>query len=174
MFDPVSDRVCLQKLRRINERAEIRRIEIGPLQIVHDLPIRAVVALMLLHDVGEDIHILRIVCEGLDGLHAWEGLESEFRRITEVILTVIGERFIPMPYIPVMHISPVWAVRLVKRPSRRRACRPVEGLGIVLFQHLRDQLLIHDHIIPHFCLLRYPFSLIYEHLHLIIAAPQSQ
>ncbi len=72
---------------------------------------------MLLHHIGEDIHILRIVRERLDGLPARERLEPELRRIAEEIFTIFGERLVAVPYRPVMHVSSVRAVGLVKGSS---------------------------------------------------------
>ena len=63
-------------------RFKIARIQEGLGQIVHDLAVGGVVTLMLLHDVGEDVPILR-QGEGFHRLQTGEGLEAEFRDVTE-------------------------------------------------------------------------------------------
>ena len=42
---------------------------VGLVQVVHDLAVGGIVALMLLHDVGEGVHIGRLG-KGLDGLQS--------------------------------------------------------------------------------------------------------
>ena len=79
-----------------------------------------------------------------------------------------------MPYLPVMHIAPVGVLGVVKGTARGGAGRPVEGVGIVFFQHLGNDPLKHKQVIPHLAGLGHPVSFLHKFFHLVVAAPQSQ
>ena len=175
MLYPIPDGVCLQKLGGIEQCLEICRIKINLLQIIHDLSVCAILPLMLFHYIRKNIHIPRVIRESLDRPLTGKRLEAEFRSITEEIFPIFGKRPVPMPYFPVMDVSPVRAVRLIKGTAGGRACGPVKGLWVIFLQYFRDQLLIHNDIITHFCFLRNPvMPLFYKHLHFIISTPEPQ
>ena len=132
MLHAVPDRICLQKLRGVNNIFKIRRIQINLLHIIHDLPVGAILPLMFFHNIREDIHILRVIRESLDRLPGGKGLEPEFRCIAEEVFAILGKRPVPMPHFPIVHVASVRTVRLIECSSRRRACRPVKGLRVVL------------------------------------------
>ena len=79
-----------------------------------------------------------------------------------------------MPHLPVMDISPVRIIWIVKRAPGGRAGRPVEGFRVFFSQDLRKDPLIHEQIIPDFGMFGNPASFVHKHFHLIISAPQSQ
>ena len=129
---------------------------------------------MFLHDVREDIPVRRVIGNGFNGLLARECLEPKFRCIAEKEFSVFRKRTVSMPYLPIMHIPSVWVIWVIKRATRRRTCRPVEGLWVILSQHFRDNPLIHEKVITDFWWFCDPAPLIHKHFHLIISAPQSQ
>ena len=118
MFYAIFDRLSLQHLGCIQERAEIGRIAIGLIQVVHNLPVGGIIALMLFHYVGEDISVLR-KGKAFHCLFTGEGLEAEFGSVPEIEIAVIAERLVSMPYLPVMHIPAVWVVGTIGRNCRR-------------------------------------------------------
>ena len=59
MFDAVTNRLGLQKLRGVDQRIEIIRIQEELLHVIHDLAVGGSISLMLLHHIGKDIPVLR-------------------------------------------------------------------------------------------------------------------
>ena len=116
MLHAISDRFRLQKLGGVERGGKVGRIKEGLLHIVHDLSVGGRIPLMLFHHIGKDIPILRF-CKRLHRLQGREGLETELRYITEIELPVLRDGLIAMPYIPVVHVSPVFRIRLVEISS---------------------------------------------------------
>ena len=146
MLHAVAHGLRLQKLGGVQQGVKIIRIQEGLLHVVHDLSIRGLIALMLFHHIGENIPVLR-QGEGLHRFQRGEGLEAKFRHIPEKEFPVFRDGLVPMPHIPIMHISPVLIVRHIKAAAGGWARRPVEGLRIILLQDLRNDVFIHFDII---------------------------
>ncbi len=79
-----------------------------------------------------------------------------------------------MPYVPVMNVAPVLVVRLVKGAARRRRSGPVEAVRILCFKKPREQIFVHLDVIAADLVFGTPFAFFDEHLHLVVAAPQSK
>lgn len=77
---------------------------------------------MTFHDIGENIHVIRIICKGLDRLDRWERLEAELGQETEIEFPVLRKRLIAMPYIPIVYIAAFRILWLVQAPG------PMTGL----------------------------------------------
>ena len=174
MLHAVADGLRLQQLRGIEQGAEVRRIQKSLLHVIHNLAVGTGVPLMLLHHIGKNIPVLR-QGEGFTGFQRREGLKTKLRHIPEIESTVRRKRPVAMPYIPVMHISPVLVVGLVESAPGRRTGRPVKRIGIILPHQFRQDIFIHFDIIALLsCLIDPESALLYKHLHLIVAAPQAQ
>ena len=173
MLDAIADRLCLEQLGGVQHRVKVRGIQEGLFQVIHDFAIGRGVALVLLHHIGENIPVLR-PGEALTGLEGWEGLKPELRYIAEVKFTVFREGLVPVPNIPVVCVSPVLVVGLVERPAGGRAGGPIKGVGVIPPAQLGQQVFIHLHIVTFLAGLVHPYPQLYKHLHLVVAAPQSQ
>ena len=68
---------------------------------------------MFFHDVRENVPVFR-QCEGMDGFGTGERLEAEFRTEPEIKLPEFRERLQLMPNIPIMDITAVFIIRVVK------------------------------------------------------------
>ena len=68
---------------------------------------------MALHDFGEEVPVF-FLRKRLNGLDGRQGLEAKLGAETEIVVQVLTEGQLAMPYIPVMGISPVVIVWLVK------------------------------------------------------------
>ena len=172
MFHSIADSICLKKLRGIYKSTEVLRITIGSLHILGNLSISAIVSLMFLHHIRKRIQFSRIISYRLQCLNRREWLETKFRSIAEEIFAIFRKWLISMPYLPVMHISTIRIIRLIKRSAWWRACRPVKCIRIIFSEYFRNNALIHQQIVSHLCRFRYPITLFYKHFHLIIATPQ--
>ena len=175
MLDTVTNRLRLQKLGGVYQSAEVIRVQEGLLHVVHYLAVRGGIALMLLHNIREDIAVLR-ECKRLDGLKRRERLEAELREEAEIELAVLGKGLAAVPYIPVVHVSPVGTVGLVKTAAARRRCRPVERIRRLLAHYRREDLLVHLKVVLADLRVgvRTPLTLLHEHLHLVVAAKQTE
>ena len=110
-----------QKLRGIQQRAEtLRRVTVRLAEIRHDLAVRRVVALVLLHDIGENISVFRLR-EGFDRFQRRERLEAELGNIAEVVVAVVRKRQTAVPNVPVVHIAARLVGRVVKVAAGGRA-----------------------------------------------------
>ena len=114
MFYTVTDTVCLQQLGCVYKGREAVGIFVGLLHITHDLSVCTVLTLMLLHDIGEGVHILFVIRKLLNRFHRRECLETKLRQIAEEVFAVLGERTVSVPYLPVMYVAAVRIVRLVQ------------------------------------------------------------
>ena len=115
MLYSIADAVCLKKLRGIYQGGKIVRVLVGLLEVIQDFSVGSVISLMLFHYIGEDVPVLRIIADSL--LHCFdrrEGLESELGKIAETVLSIFGERFVSVPYLPEMHVSPVGVLGIVE------------------------------------------------------------
>ena len=130
---------------------------------------------MLLHNIREDIAVLR-ERKRLDGLERRERLEAELREEAEIELAVLGKGLVSVPYIPVVHVSPVGTVGLVEASSARRRCRPVECIRRLLAHYRGEDLLIHLKVVLTDLRVgvRAPLAFLHEHLHLVVAAKKSE
>ena len=173
MFHAIADRLRLKKLGSVKHGVKAAGIQERLLHIIHDLSICRLVSLMLLHHIGENIPVFRLR-KSLAGLQRWKRLEAKFGKITEMELPVFRDGFVPMPDIPVMNISPVLSIGIIKGSAGGRACRPVEGVRVVDFQYLRDDILIHFHIVALLFRMSHPLSLADKLFHLVVSAPQPQ
>ena len=113
MLHSVPQCLRLQKLGGIQRNVKGARVQIGLLEIIHDLAVCGAVALVLLHHIGEDVPVLRLR-EGFHRLHQRERLETKLRYIAEEEFPVLGKRLVPVPYIPVMRVTSVRIIRIVK------------------------------------------------------------
>ena len=82
-------------------------------QIVEHLTVCRIIFLMAFHDTGENIAVI-FQSKTVDGLCTWERLKTEFGAETEKIFAVVGKWFLSMPDIPVVGISAVCIIRIVK------------------------------------------------------------
>ena len=71
---------------------------------------------MELHDVGGHVPI-GFLGVGADGGQGRQCLETELAHKARVLVAVSGERFAPMPYVPIMGIALLLAVRISKGVS---------------------------------------------------------
>ena len=69
---------------------------------------------MLLHDIGEGVHILFVIRKLLNRFHRRECLETKLRQITEEVFAVLGERTVFRAIPSVMYVAAVRIVRLVQ------------------------------------------------------------
>src|SRR5690606_15067650 len=132
------------------------------------LSISGRVPLMLFHHIREHVAVARFG-KSLYRFYGRKRLEAELRHIAELMVAVVGKRKASVPYLPVMNVAPVWIVWLIEASSRRRACRPVESIGVFLLQYLREDILVHLYIVGFLPVARYPFAHSDEHLHLVVA-----
>ena len=86
---------------------------------------------MLFHYIRKNVPLLW-QRKGFAGFQRRERLEAKFRHIAEIELPVFGKRLVSVPYVPIMHITPVFVIGIVKAASRGRTCRPVKGIGVIL------------------------------------------
>ncbi len=124
-----------------------RRVEVGLLDVVEDFSVCRTVSLVFFHDIGEDVEVFRVIGKGFDRFERRERLESKFRQVAEEEFAVFGERFVAMPYRPVVHIPAAFPVWIIKGATRRWACRPVEGVRVMFFQQFRDDVFVHFNVI---------------------------
>ena len=68
---------------------------------------------MALHDFGEEVPVL-FLGEGLNRLDGRQRLETELRAETEIVVQILAEGQLAVPYVPVVSISAVVVVGLVK------------------------------------------------------------
>ena len=71
---------------------------------------------MALHNSGEKVAVF-LPGKGLYCLDRWKGLEAELGAETEIVLHVLTEWFLTMPYIPVMAIAAVLITWIVEASS---------------------------------------------------------
>ena len=71
---------------------------------------------MALHNSGEKVSVF-FLSKGPYCLDRWKGLEAELGAETEIVLHVLTEWFLTMPYIPVMAISAVLITWIVEASS---------------------------------------------------------
>ena len=171
MLHAVPDRIRLQQLGAVNELVKILRHLICLGHIVHHFAVSGRAALVHLHDAGEDIPVARFR-EGADCRHAREGLEAELGEEPVVMMPVRRERLIAVPDAPIVGISHVLLVGVLKIPAARRRTRPVEGARILLRDQLREDVLIHFDIVVALLLARMPGVVLRLRLQLIVAAPE--
>ena len=163
---------------------EILRIEIGAGQVVHDLAVGGQVPLMPLHHPAENVPVLR-QGKAFHRLQAGEGLEAELADKAEMPVPVIREGFVPVPHVPVVHVSPASVHRIVEGAAGRGRAGPVEGLGRQLPDQLRQDVFKHFDVVrvvvgrgalpggmPRPVLL--PHGEEMEFLHLVVAAEERQ
>ena len=117
----VLHRLGAQKLRGIQQRAKaLRRVTVRLAEICHDLAVRRVIALMLLHNIGENISVFRLR-EGFDRFQRRERLEAELGNIAEVVVAVVRKRQAAVPNIPVVHVAARLVGRVVEVAAGGRA-----------------------------------------------------
>lgn len=105
----VADGLSLQELGSIQHRIEIAGILERLRQIIHNLTVGRVVALMLFHNIGEDIAVFG-QGKRFHRLEARERLEAELAGVAEEEFAVFSKRLVAVPYIPVMHVAAVGTV----------------------------------------------------------------
>ena len=88
MLHPITDGIRLQQLGGINEGVKAGRIFISLLHVPHNFTVGAVLALMLLANIGKCIIILRIIGKGFYRLQGRERLEAKLGGIPEEVLPV--------------------------------------------------------------------------------------
>ena len=66
--------------------------------------------------IGKDIPFLR-AGKCLHRLQGRKGLETKLGKVAEKELPVLRKRLSPVPYIPIVHISPVFIVGRIKASS---------------------------------------------------------
>ena len=71
---------------------------------------------MALHDFGEEVPVF-FLRKRLNGLDGRQGLEAKLGAETEIVLHVLTEWFLTMPYIPVMAIAAVLITWIIKASS---------------------------------------------------------
>ena len=148
MLDTIAHGFSLQHLRSVDLLFKGGRQLVRLLHVAHDDTVGIVVALVLLHDVGEQVAVLR-QSESFDGLHGREGLESELGQITEAEFTILCKGFATVPDVPVMDVAAVFIVRVVKTAAGGRTGRNVRSLRIVFHHHAWNDVLVHGEIIRH-------------------------
>ena len=163
----------LQQLGGVDEGVEGGGIEVGLGQVFGDAPVGGGVALVLLHDVGEGVAVLRLG-EALDGVHAGEGLEAELRGVAEQELPVLGEGLQAVPHVPVVHVAALGVLGLVEAAAAGGAGGPVEGVRVLPLHDLRQDVLVHLDVVRHLLLLGDPVARGDEALHFVVAAPDGQ
>ena len=92
------------------------------------------------------------------------------------MLLIIGKRLLTMPYIPVVTVTPVLIIRIIKASSGARGRLPEKGLAVCRFHCFRN------HVFKHFYVVRTEIFRLALHLrpvipgrfHLVISAPQSK
>ena len=173
VLHPVLDSLGLEELRSIDKQVKTARIQIHGRKVFHDLPVGRGVPLVLFHDTGKRVAV-RGQRESLDRRHAGERLEAELGNIAEKIVPVIRKWFQAMPDIPVMHVTPVRTLGIIKPSAARRAGRPVECHRIFFPEHLRNHLLIHPEVVRDLLPAVDPVAFGDKLLHLVVAAPQRQ
>ena len=99
--------VCLQKLRKVQQIAEILRQTVILRQIGQNFAVGRFVALMAFHHGGEDVAVARLG-KGFNGRPTGEGLKAEFRHIAIQMVSVGGKRLFTVPYIPIMYVAPIF------------------------------------------------------------------
>ena len=103
-------------------------------------------------------------------------MEAEFRAEAEEVLAVYFKGLSAVPNLPVVDISPVRAVGLLKAPLRGGGGGPVEGFRVLLGEYFRDNPLKQPQIVlPQVAGMVFDISPAHPGLlHLVVAAPQSQ
>ena len=126
---------------------------------------------MFFHDVGKHVAVLG-KREGLYGFHAGERLKAELRNIAEQEIAVVGKRKSTVPYLPVMHVAAVGCIGLIKTAAGGRACRPIEGIGILVLQYAGEDVFVHLDVVRLLARGGYPKPFGNELLHFVVAAPK--
>ena len=103
----------LQELGSVDQGVQVPGIQVMLGQVVQDLAVGGRIALMLLHDIGEDVPV-RGQGEAFNGLHLREGLEPELGHKPERVVAVGLEGLIAVPDAPVVHIPALFVRGLVK------------------------------------------------------------
>ena len=106
----------LKQLGGIKNGIEPRGIEEGLLHVAHDFSVGRGIPLMFFHHIGKDIPFLR-AGKCLHRLQGRKGLETKLGKVAEKELPVLRKGLSPVPYIPIMHISPVFIVGCIKASS---------------------------------------------------------
>ena len=64
---------------------------------------------MHFHHAGEYVSVLG-QGDGVDSLLTREGLEAELGEVTEVVIAVLGEGLVVVPYLPIVRVTEVLVV----------------------------------------------------------------
>ena len=162
--------LSLEQLRCIYKVVNLAGIEIHLGEVVYDSAVCGGVALVLFHNVGEDVSVFRLG-KAVYGFHAGEGLEAKLGYIAEEMIAVIGEGEKTMPYHPVVNVTAVGVLREIEAAAAGRACGPVEGLGIFFLEYLGNYVFVHFDVVGLLAVSGNPFALVDKVFHLVIAAP---
>ena len=116
MLHSIFYRFGLKHLRSIQQGRKVRRIKVFLFHISHYLTIRRVITLMLFHNIRKNISVSG-KGKAFHGFHRGKRLEAEFGKIAEIKFPKLRYGLSSMPDIPIMHISPVITVRIIKASS---------------------------------------------------------
>ena len=101
--------LSLKELRGVKKSTELGRIKEGLRNIAEYLSVSACVSLVHFHHAGEYVSILG-ESDGVDSLLTGEGLEAELGEVTEVVIAVLGEGLVVVPYLPIVRVTEVLVV----------------------------------------------------------------
>ena len=133
--------------------------------------------------VEDDEEIRRYIRSELDSdfriyecTNGREGLETKFRTEPEIMLLIIRKRLLAMPYIPVVTVSSVLIVRIIKAASGAWGRLPEKGLAVCRFHCFWHHMLKHFYVVRTkiFRLTLHLRPVIPGRLHLIVSAPQGK
>ena len=109
VLNAVFHSLSLKELRCVQQGAELGGIEEGLGEIAQDLAVGTCVSLVQLHNAGEYVSVLG-QGDGVDSLLTGEGLEAELGEVTEVVIAVLGEGLVVVPYLPIVRVTEVLVV----------------------------------------------------------------
>ena len=165
----------LKDLAHIEKLAEILRITEILGKIIQDLSVSCRIFLVVLHHPGKNIPIF-LFRKALHSFQARKRLEAKLRAETKIMLLIICKRLLTMPYIPVVTVSSVLIVRIIKAASGAWGRLPEKGLAVCRPHCFRNHILKHFYVVRTeiFRLTLYLRPVIPGRLHLIVSAPQAK
>ena len=176
MLNSRPDRLCLEPLACVNKLLHGEGIAQGLGQVIEHRGIAAAAFLMTFHHPRKRIHLPLVMYKCVQRIHAREGFKPEFRAEPGKSLLKVGKRFPAVPDGPVVYVTPVQVIRLVKPAARRGRGRPVETVRRLLFADFPQNALKLFQIVLFQAFRLFPHVSPFDpgRFHLIVAADQAE